>query len=368
MKRIIHTCKEQNISKCFILLSFCSTIHIKIFQKVIFMHSDIIDTGRMDALADILKTLRLSANTYFCNDFSSPWGIEVENMNNGMFHVVVSGSCWLTLNKNKEKKVRLDTGDIVAFPTGGYHGISDMPESEYLSANEVLNKLQHQQNPFSCCEEKPDNITSLMCGSFSYDSSLNHPFLRDLPCFIHIKAAETPELEWLRMLMRVLACESKNPSPGSSVMLDRLTEVLFIQLLRTHINNIPEDSCNGTCYLSALNDPQIGQALNLIHSENKATLSVEQLGNKVAMSRTAFTEKFSQLVGIPPKAYLLNWRMQKAKNQLQTSTLSMYDIAEHAGYSSEAAFSKAFKNFFNETPGKVRKQALNKHLNVAEAV
>lgn len=314
------------------------------------------DNNNMDALADILQTLRLKANTYFCNDFASPWGMEVDKGNLGLFHVVVSGSCWLTLSDNKQ--VRLDTGDIVAFPKGGSHGISDMPESERLPANKIVEQLQHKHNPFSCCEKIPNNITALMCGSFSYDSSLNHPFLRDLPAFIHIKAAETPDLDWLRMLTKVLACESRTSSPGSTVIIDRLTEVLFIQLLRTHIKNNPKTDCGNICYLSALNDPQIGQALNLIHSETTATLSVEQLGSRVAMSRTSFTEKFSKLIGIPPKTYLLNWRMQKAKTQLETTQNPMFTIAENSGYSSEAAFSKAFKQFFNITPGKARRGAL----------
>jgi len=312
----------------------------------------------MDALADILKTLRISAKTFSCNDFSSPWGMQVDKSDRGLFHIVISGSCWLTLAE--DKKIRLDTGDIVAFPTGGSHGISDMPESKLLPGDEVVSQLLKHQNPFACCEQKKDNITSLICGSFTHDSSLNHPFLRDLPCFIHIKAVETPELEWLRMLTKVLACESRTPSPGSTVIIDRLTEVLFIQLLRTHIKNNGQKNCakGGVCYLSALNDPQIGQALNLIHNDEKATLTIEKLGSSVAMSRTAFTDKFSKLIGIPPKTYLLNWRMQKAKTRLETSKEPMFTIAQHAGYSSEAAFSKAFKHFFNETPGKVRKKAL----------
>jgi AraC-like DNA-binding protein len=312
----------------------------------------------MDALADILKTLRISAKTFSCNDFSSPWGMQVDKSDIGLFHIIISGSCWLTLTE--DKKIRLDTGDIVAFPTGGSHSISDMPESTCLPGDEVVAQLLNQQNPFSCNAQKKDNITSLMCGSFTHDTSLNHPFLRDLPCFIHIKAVETPELEWLRMLTKVLACESRTPSPGSTVIIDRLTEVLFIQLLRTHIKNNSLKNCDngGACYLSALNDPQIGQALNLIHNDEKATLTVEKLGSSVAMSRTAFTDKFSKLIGIPPKTYLLNWRMQKAKTRLEASKEPMFTIAQYAGYSSEAAFSKAFKHLFNETPGKVRKKAL----------
>jgi AraC-like DNA-binding protein len=306
----------------------------------------------MDALADILKTLRLTANTYFSHDLASPWGMSLEKNQAGIFHVVISGSCWLGLD-NGQKIIRLDTGDIVAFPTGGSHDISDMPETKKLPGDLVVKQLKNQQNPFSCSDDKPDNITSLMCGSFTYDTSFEHPFLRDLPCFIHIKAAETPELEWLRLLMKVLACESRKPSPGSSVIIDRLTEVLFIQLLRNYMKDNPEK----IGYLSALADTQIGQALNFIHSEKKAYLTVEKLATSVAMSRTAFTEKFTKLIGIPPKTYLLHWRMQKAKNLLENTKFSMIEIAENTGYSSEAAFSKAFKQFFQQTPGKIRRYA-----------
>jgi AraC-like DNA-binding protein len=304
-----------------------------------------------DALADILKTIRMKANTFYCDDLASPWGMEIAKNDEGLFHIVISGSCWIKTPTMDEPR-RLDSGDIVAFPTGGSHWISDMPESPRLPGDEVVNCLSHHNNPFGCCENKPANITAMLCGSFSFSASMQHPFLRDLPCYIHIKAAEHPELSWLRSMMKVLACESRNPSPGSTVIVDRLTEILFVQLLREYIKTKKE----GISYFSALADKQIGQALNLIHGEDNAILTVEKLGELVAMSRTTFTEKFSKLIGMPPKAYLLNWRMQKAKALLENSATPLFSIAEMAGYSSEAAFSKAFKQFFNETPGRIRRQ------------
>lgn len=108
-------------------------------------------------------------------------------------------------------------------------------------------------------------------------------------------------------------------------------------------------------YLSALSDAKIGPALNLIHAEELAEKSVEALANAVALSRSAFTERFNKLVGESPKTYLVNWRMQKAKSKLEQTKLNMHNIAEAAGYASEAAFSKAFKQHFNVTPGSIRK-------------
>ncbi|SFG09585.1 AraC family transcriptional regulator [Neptunomonas qingdaonensis] len=316
------------------------------------------NTANMDALADVLKAIRLSADTYFCTDFSAPWGMEVEESQQGMFHIVVENSCWLKHLKAEGPPLHLATGDIVAFPTGGAHWISDTPQSPRQPGSDVVKNILNGSNPFQPESEEnstseKSSATTLLCGSFSYDSSMDHPFVKDLPCFIHIKAAETPELAWLRSLVTVLANESRQPSPGSTVMVDRLTEVLFIQLMRTYMTS----TSNNVGYIAALADLQIGAALNLIHSEAKAYLSVERLGAAVSLSRTAFTEKFSRMVGMPPKTYLINWRMQKAKTQLEHSDKAMIDIAESAGYSSEAAFSKAFKHYYNQPPGQARRRS-----------
>ena len=311
---------------------------------------------KLDALADILNTIRLSANTYFCSEFTSPWGMQIDKGNDGIFHVVVDGSCWLNINNSTRDSIHLATGDIVAFPTGGAHSISDTLASKKLPGNQVVENILSGNNPFQGALSRESLSTNtVMCGSFHYDSSINHPFLKDLPCFIHIKEVETPELHWLRSLVSVLANEARLQAPGSTVMVDRLTEVLFIQLMRAHMETSP-DQLN---YMAALADPQIGSALNHIHAETEFHWTVERLGEAVSLSRTSFTEKFSRLVGMPPKAYLLNWRMQKAKTQLETTNVAMIDIAESAGYSSEAAFSKAFKQFFDTTPGRTRRKNKN---------
>ncbi len=310
----------------------------------------------MDALADVLKTIRLHSSTYFCSDFSPPWGMAVERGDDGLFHVVVDGECWLKV-LGTDDSIHLKAGDIVAFPSGGAHSISDVKDGPTQPSAALVDKIMSGKNPFDAALQPAaafDNTspaTTLLCGAFCYDTTVKHPFIRDLPCFIHIKAAEHNDLNWLNALTTTLAIEAKTPSPGSSVIVDRLSEVLFVQLMRSFIENRP----GAHDYLAALNDPQIGKSLNVIHDEKAAYWSVERLGEHVGMSRTAFTEKFSNLVGLSPKTYLTNWRMQKAKEQLQGSDLSMIAVAEQAGYSSEAAFSKAFKQFFEVTPGKVRR-------------
>lgn len=307
----------------------------------------------MDALADVLKTIRLNTSTYFCTDFSSPWGMEVAKGDEGLFHVVVSGECWLRVYP-QEEAIHLQVGDIVAFPSGGAHSISDQKDSPTLPGDAVVAQIQAGNNPFHITannEHSGPAHNTLMCGAFSYDTSVKHPFIRDLPCFIHIKAAQSRNSTWLNSLIHTLSLEARELNPGSTVMVDRLTEVLFIELMR----HFMEEHAGQQLYLAALSDPQIGKALNLIHEEVTASWTVERLGEHVAMSRTAFTDKFANLVGMPPKTYLTNWRMQKAKGQLQAGNFSMIEISEAAGYSSEAAFSKAFKQFFGDTPGRIKR-------------
>lgn len=302
----------------------------------------------MDALADILKTIRLHTTAYFCSDFSAPWGIQVDASSNGLFHVLMDGEAWLQAN-NQADPVKLGPGDIIAFPTGGAHWISDAPGSVKLKGADVVNRIIAGDNPFHAEKLRPKN--TLLCGTFNYDSSMKHPFLKALPCFIHIEAAQYPELDWLRSLVGVVAQEAKQSKPGSSIVVDRLTEVLFIQLLRVYMQQHRLEEG----YLSALHDSKIGKALNLIHNESNASCTVNTLAEAAALSRSAFTERFTRLVGESPKSYLMNWRMQKAKTLLKDGNLVMQDIAEQAGYASEAAFSKAFKHMFNISPGAFRK-------------
>ena len=306
----------------------------------------------MDALSDILKTIRLHTSTYFCSHFNTHWGMDIDKRESGLFHVLMEGSCWLKA-ANQNEPVRINEGDIVAFPTGGAHWIGDNLESERLPGNEAVNRIVSGDNPFYKAADHPHSSirNTLMCGAFEYDSSIRHPLIKGLPCFIHIKANDNIDIGWLKTLIQVLSSETRQPSPGSTIVSDRLTEILFIQLLRLYmINNKHE---NG--YLHALADTRIGKVLNLIHNEQENLWTVNTLADQAALSRSAFTERFTRMVGESPKSYLMNWRMQRARRLLNESKLSMHAIAEKAGYASEAAFSKAFKQNFGISPGAYRR-------------
>ena len=311
-----------------------------------------------DALADVLQAVRLTANTYFCTDFRSPWGMDIPASEHGMFHAVIDGECWLRIDGETEVR-HLVAGDIVAFPTGGAHWMSDSPNpdlQQHLLGGDVVQGILSGANPFEGDDDATQgNPMTLMCGSFAFDSSVSHPLIRDLPCFIQMNS-QVPALAWVNSMIQVMSRESREASPGSQVVVDRLTEILFIELLRQYMRDQQQPSG----YLSALHDKSIGQALNLIHGDAEGVLTVERLAEAVNLSRSAFTERFTHLVDQSPKQYLTDWRMHKAKAALQATDESMLLIAEQAGFSSEAAFSKAFKKFFRETPGSLRR-ALKRH-------
>ena len=184
----------------------------------------------------------------------------------------------------------------------------------------------------------------------SYDATIDHPFLKNLPCFIQAGTRTREERQTLITLTNLLAEESASSYPGKALMVNHLTEVLLIQMLRAHIHKAGQPSG----YMAALADPHIGVALNLIHTEKDEKWTVESLSRAAAMGRTGFTQRFAELVGVTPKAYLTNTRLLKAREKLQTSNESTPRIAESAGYASEAAFSKAIKKHFHKTPGDLR--------------
>ena len=337
-------------------------------------------------MSDLLRTIQLSASTYICKGGQGHWNMQIQYRPQGIFHIVVSGSCYLREGGHADA-IALQPGDVVAFPTGGVHWLSDSPEGQKLeivnavevpgddglmllkvgdvSAKSVavnaakigiqVGGMHHPVEQLGTDSEiahtSDSGETILLSGTLSYDSSIDHPFLKSLPCFIHASTAGAHHIDDLQNLLELLIETCRNGYPGSSLVTDRLIEILFVQLLRAHTSG--KKQTDG--YLAALSDPHIGLALNLIHTEKNEKWTVETLSSAAAMSRSTFTQKFSEMVGCTPKAYLTDTRLMKARTKLQKTNQSMLSIAEEAGYQSESAFGKAFKKHFNKTPGELRR-------------
>jgi AraC-like DNA-binding protein len=194
--------------------------------------------------------------------------------------------------------------------------------------------------------------TTIVCGAFSFERASLKPITQLLPSFILIKTEQARTLA-LHNTMQALASEMAEQTPGSEVVATRLAEVLFIQILRTHIASGPERNKG---WLRAIFDPQVGTALSAVHDGVSAPWTVESLAAAAGMSRSAFAARFKGLLGQTPLEYVTEWRMQKAMQLLQERDKKLIDVARSVGYESDAAFSKAFKRVVGANPGEYIKR------------
>ena len=300
----------------------------------------------MDVISDILRTIRFHSVVYFQSDFAAPWGMAMDAGKLAQFHLVVRGQCWLQTDDATDP-IPLAAGDVIIFPHGAAHRLSDIPGRDSQPGPAVLAAYKDQMPMF----QGDANCTTLICGHFEFDRTLRHPFIRQLPYLIQLRGAESYGRSWLETAASLLIRETKSTEPGTGVIVDRLAEILFIQVLRAY----SQRANTAGVYWASFRDPEINRALQLIHEEPQANWTLDRISQQVGLSRATFANRFKKLVGMPPKQYITSWRMQKAYALLRDSTLPLFAIAQRVGYSSEAAFNRAFKREFQQNPGAMRK-------------
>ncbi|PHS69271.1 MAG: hypothetical protein COB23_06525 [Methylophaga sp.] len=294
----------------------------------------------MDVLSAILKLLRLKASVYFHANFCGAWSLHPPESNKATFHIIQRGTCWLHMADDSDP-VTLRSGDLIFFPRATKHIITDTSESPPKSLELGI-------------ISDPDSVgptTKIICGHFEFESNLVNPILTALPDVIHIRSDDPENAVWLDSLIGFIYRETESDSLGSTAVVDKLCDVLFVQIIRSWINKKETDQG----FLAALADPQLYQALQQFHSSPHAAWSVELLAAKAGMSRSAFAKRFQSIMGITPMYYVAHWRMQRAHEMLVTSNKSIAQIAEYFTYQSEASFRKAFKQHMGIPPGAVRK-------------
>jgi AraC-like DNA-binding protein len=305
-----------------------------------------------DVLADVLGSLRLRAWLYSRTEIGTPWRFEFTPSHDSTFHIFGSGGGYLLVpdptQQNKTTPLPVSEGDVVVFPHGHAHTICDDPRSP-LTQQVTLEydpSRAHQIFPFG-----GDGPTTVMlCGAFRLDQAPHWSLLRSLPTLIHVPGAHGRLSPEFADIVALIAAESRSGRPGAESVLRRLTEILFIQVLRAWLENQPR---NARGWLLALADPPIGRALGLIHQNPERPWSVKDLANAVTMSRSTFSARFTELVGEPPIKYLTRWRMHHA-SRLLTNGHEIPTIASRLGYDSEVAFRKAFTREIGTPPGRYR--------------
>lgn len=291
----------------------------------------------MDALSSILKASKLEAIVCSQNCLSGDWGLDVIPEGNAYFWRVSKGSCVIGLHGREP--LTMEEGDIVVIPHGARHWIASNATAPLLTL------AQYMQSPGLFAGDD----TIVAAGHFTFDEEQQHPFIKDLPPLLHISSFGIKNQQFLTHMGFLLQTELSVNKPGTQVMLKGLAEMLFISVIRAYLEQDKAEKG----FMSALADPQISQALELMHNQPSVDWTAEALGKRVGMSRTLFFNRFKDLVGETPLTYLTNWRINRAKEMLSAG-MNRVDVAEKIGYQSAAAFNKIFKTKTGSTPARYR--------------
>ncbi|QSQ19652.1 AraC family transcriptional regulator [Pyxidicoccus parkwayensis] len=307
------------------------------------------DEQGSDVLADVLDSMRLSTIMYGRFELNAPWGIRFCERPAAHLVLLARGSARLEV-EGIEGAVTLSAGDLALLPHGASHTLRDAEGSPLHLLGHGDCKRVRALGPIRLGGD--GERTTLVAGSFRHGAAPRMLLFERLPQLVHVAADDPAIAPSLASTAQLLITESASSSPGATVIMSRLADILLAQALRAHIAT---GQCNehGLC---ALTDPQIGKALSVIHESPAAPWTVESLASAVALSRSGFAARFTALVGKPPLEYLAQWRMTKAAQLLRESETPLSEVATAIGYQSEASFNRAFKRWEGSAPGTYRRE------------
>jgi AraC-like DNA-binding protein len=301
------------------------------------------DPAGFDVLSDVLSTARLHSRVLGRLDLRAPWALRMRDQSVSIFHIVLDGECVFGVDDGGFH--RAQRGDVLLLSRGRAHALQDAARTRARA----IEFRPGQPPPELPRGDGP--LVELVCGAFRFEDRHTQVLLGTLPDVVHVGELAAPVQPWLGQTLALIDHETRHRGPGSQAVLAGLCDALFIHLLRTRL---VDAATAETGWLGALRDPHVGEALRLIHADPGADWNVPSLAARVAMSRSAFTARFSELVGQSPLQYVIGWRAAKAAAMLRSSQHSIAEIAGMVGYETEAAFAKAFKRALGVTPGAYR--------------
>lgn len=315
-----------------------------------------------DTLSEVLRAVRLTGAVFFSVDAAAPWVAEapaacelgpfimpgVEHVIE--YHVVTAGSCWGGIVN--EPAVHLQAGDVICFPQGDSHVLASEPGKRAPPEIEMVRRAREGRLPVKIRTGVGDGPhTELVCGFLGCDARPFNPLLVTLPRVLVVR--RPPEGGGvIEQLVKLAVVESQTPSAGGDCVLARLSELLFVEVVRRYVSTMPPDQVG---WLAGLRNESVGRVLGILHANPAHDHNLDDLAREVGLARSVLAERFAHYVGIPPMHYLAQWRMQLASGLLSSTTLSLSQVAERVGYGSEAALSRAFKRCVGLAPAEWRR-------------
>jgi AraC-like DNA-binding protein len=317
----------------------------------------------MDALSDVLRVAHLTGGVFLHADFSAPWCMAARVAPEHcapalgpmshmiLYHYVVEGELQIRIDGEDGEDLVLGVGDVVLLPRNDLHLVGSDLNLPPVAGSEIIQPPK-EGGLFTIQYGGGGKRTRMICGYLGCDSAEDNPVISTLPSLLKLDAEQGGAAEWIRSTFQYAADEVAAGRPGSETVLAKLSELLFVEAVRRYAESLPHGQ---TGWLAGLRDPYVARALALLHRDIARPWSVDDLSREVGLSRSALADRFIGLIGMPPMHYVASWRMQIATQKLRNSNASLAQVADSVGYSSEAAFSRAFKKAFGTAPATWRR-------------
>lgn len=335
----------------------------------------------MDILSDVLRVVRLSGAVFFTAEFSAPWALDSPNPQLlasivlpdaecvVLFHILTEGECFVFCKTHTPAK--MEAGDVIIFPHGEPHTMCSHPGTKATTLGAVFSQSSPDGTP-QVAFGGGGRKSRFICGYLNCDQRFN-PLVSALPTMLVVRSSNDYAAveainhnsgrpaqvhqssgSWLSTTLKFTINEAKSARPGNAAMLGRLAELMFVEILRQYMQQLPPGQHG---WLSGLNDIHVGKALRLMHANPTHDWTVSELARETGISRSVLAERFTQLIGESPMRYLAGWRIQLAKQMMRDGDSTIAEIAARVGYESEAAFNRAFKRSAGSPPAAWRKGA-----------
>jgi AraC family transcriptional regulator, alkane utilization regulator len=312
-----------------------------------------------DVLGDTLRAIRLKDPVFLDASLSAPFGIAIRPgedagtplahlRNLSVFHLIIEGSCRIEIETGQHHAV--SAGDILVLPFGSAHRLWSGDDTQEMDAVRDLMRPGAVDGVWTLDHGGGGTTTRILSGFIDASEFARAPVWTSLPSLLVDRTRDRTSALIANAVCGILPLADA-ATPTTAFTLERLMELLLVQVVRRHAQRLSPSSMG---WLAALNDPIVGRALQAIHCNASRRWTVYDLAREAGTSRSVLSERFSAMVGQPPIEYLASFRIQVAAERLRKTDDCLAAVAADSGYESQAAFHRAFKRIAGVAPGRWR--------------